>query len=146
MQPDTPLSTTLVMSSGFNSISLTILHMLLLFLSSLVLHITFCLLIQFNLWLKLEFLHIGTYAYTPISAYTYLKTCISAYPKNGYIRVWNLILVKVHMCSILMIFPFLFNFSFSQLISTTLKIMMFSLQTKLALNVTLSCCQQPTRH
>lgn len=128
MQPDRPLSTMLAMSSGFNSISLTILHMLLLILSFSVFHITYYLLNQFNLWLKLKFLHTGTSAYMPISTHTYLKACISAHPKNGYFIAWNLILVIVHMCSILMIFPFLFNFLFPQLISTTLKILVLAYQ------------------
>lgn len=152
MQPDRPLSTTLAMSSGFNSVSLTILHMLLLTLSFSVLHITYYLLNQVNLWLKLKFLHTGTYAYIPISTHTYLKACISAHPKNGYIIAWNLILVIVHMCSILMIFPFFFYFSFLVQVFVSLvnkyhiKNTDFSLPTKLALNFTLSSCQQPTRH
>lgn len=72
--------------------------------------------------------HTGTYAYTPISTHTYLKACISAHPRNGYIIAWNLILVIVHMYSVLMIFPFLFNFLFPQLISTTLKILILAYQ------------------
>lgn len=33
----------------------------------------------------LKFLHTGTYTYTPISTHAYLKTCISAHPKDSYV-------------------------------------------------------------